>query len=160
MAVADGKGRFAIPVTMRRLLKDDSPDNILCISFSQKFGCGTGFGPSHMDQLAQDIAREEENAVKRGTDFDYQRAWQEKFGMVEQVVFDDGGRFTLPPVIRKLAGIEDLIFFSGAGRHFEIWNPHRLLADESVFPPLKAAAEYLLDEWDANPKNPKNGGGK
>lgn len=156
LSVADSKGRFVVPVAMRHLTKENSGgQNRLCVSLHEKFGCAIGFGLAHKQQLADDIDREEERATALGRDYDRDDAWQRKFSIIEDVVFDDGGRFSLPFHIRAMGGIEDMIFFTGAGRHFQMWNPGILETAENVYAPLKQTCRLMVAEWEANPKNRK-----
>src|SRR3546814_3726227 len=53
-----------------------------------------------------------------------------------------------------------IVFINGSGDYFELWNPQVLLATDGVYDALKLAAEFALEEWEKNPKNPKRGGAK
>src|SRR3546814_14029166 len=73
---------------------------------------------------------------------------QRKFGLLEDVPFDDGGRFFISPFLKKLCSIDDIVFINGSGDYFELWNPQVLLATDCVYDALKLAAEFALEEWE------------
>src|SRR3546814_3859961 len=94
-------------------------------------------------------------SLARGEGYNRAAAMQRKFGLLEDVPFDDGGRFFISPFLKKLCSIDDIVFINGSGDYFELWNPQVLLATDGVYDALKLAAEFALEEWEKNPKNPK-----
>ena len=112
-SVADGKGRFVLPLEMRRQVKLASGgENRLCLSVHMDNGCATGFGLSHKLFLFEEV-----NELER----------ENRLGTIEDVNFDEGGRFFLHPDIKEEAGITDVVFFYGVGRYFQIWKPEALV---------------------------------
>ena len=95
--------------------------------------------------------REEERAIRTGTDFDRDLRANLLYGFVE-VPFDDSGRFVMPDHLRALAGIEDGLYFQGAGRFFTIWNPAKLAAMGPEWAAAQAACASLLAEADGKGK--------
>jgi MraZ protein len=157
----DGKGRFSIPAAMRHIVQASSGgQNRLCLAKHEEYRCVIGFGHSYQQALRADIDREEQVALARGESYSRAAAMQRKFGLLEDVPFDDGGRFFLSPFLKKLCGIDDVVFINGSGDYFELWNPHVIMATDGVYDALKLAAEFALEEWGKNPKNPKRGGAK
>src|SRR3546814_12343481 len=99
-------------------------------------------------------------STRPDTPFPYTTLFRSKFGLLEDVPFDDVGRFFISPFLKKLCSIDDIVFINGSGDYFELWNPQVLLATDGVYDALKLAAEFALEEWEKNPKNPKRGGAK
>jgi len=135
-SVADGKGRFVLPLEMRKLVRMASGgDNRLCLSIHFDNGCATGFGLSHKLHLFTEVEDMERAAREAGRAFNADLEHERRLGTIEDVNFDDGGRFALHPDIKEEAGITDAAFFYGVGRYFQIWDPQRL-ADSPERPML------------------------
>ena len=66
------------------------------------------------------------------------------FALTESCGWDSSGRIILPPMMRKIARIDDLVLFIGAGETFELWNPQ--LALDSGDADLAELAAYRLEE--------------
>lgn len=127
-SVADGKGRFVLPLEMRRQVKQASGgENRLCLSIHLDNGCASGFGLSHKQFLFDDVRDMEREARVAGRPFNADLEYEKRLGMIEDVNFDDGGRFFLHPDIKEEAGITDAAFFYGIGRYFQIWKPEALV---------------------------------
>jgi MraZ protein len=122
------KGRFVLPSHFRKSVKEASGgDKIICLDKHDRWPCLTAFGTSRRDELPAELEREEERAVKRGEDFDYDKRSMELGGFFE-IPFDESGRFVLPRHLLDLAGIGDCAYFHGAGRFISIWAPDKLNA--------------------------------
>lgn len=127
-SVADGKGRFVLPLEMRKLVKQASGgDNRLCLSVHMDNGCATGFGLSHKQFLFDEVAELERLAREANRPFNGDLERENRLGTIEDVNFDDGGRFFLHPDIKEEAGITDVAFFYGVGRYFQLWKPEALI---------------------------------
>ena len=146
ISVADSKGRFVLPLEMRKLLKHSSGDNKLCLSIHSALPCATGFGLSHKAWLESDVLEMERTARERGLPFDGDAEREARFADLEDLNFDDGGRFFLPADIKALIGIDDVIVFSGVSRYIQMWEPAKLLASEGRSPRLRAKVEAFLAE--------------
>ena len=128
-SVADGKGRFVLPLEMRKLVTQASGgQNRLCLSVHMDNGCATGFGLSHKIHLFEEVEKLEQQAYEAGRPFNADLERENRLGTIEDVNFDDGGRFFLHPDIKEEAQIDDAIFFYGVGRYFQIWKPEALVA--------------------------------
>ena len=66
--------------------------------------------------------------------------------------FDDSGRFVMPDWLARLGGIENGLFFNGAGRFFTIWNPAELARMGTEWAQAHAACETLVAEGAAKAK--------
>src|SRR3546814_2310292 len=76
--------------------------------------------------------------ISRGEGYNRAAAMQRKFGLLEDVPFDDGGRFFISPFLKKLCSIDDIVFINGSGDYFELWNPQVLLATDGVYDALRS----------------------
>jgi MraZ protein len=127
-SVADSKGRFVLPLDMRKLMKAASGgENRLCADIHAKHGCATGFGLSYKQQLEEEIVKDAESARARGESYDADAARELAFSSMEEVNFDDGGRFFLPADVREYCDIDDAILFLGVGRYVQMWKPSAYL---------------------------------
>lgn len=126
-SVADGKGRFVLPLEMRRQVKASSGGRTaLYLSVHGDNPCAIGFGESHMRHLfteVEDLARE---ARAAGRDYNADLEMERRLGTIEEVNFDDGGRFAMHPDIKEEYGITDALFFYGVGRYIQLWKPETL----------------------------------
>jgi MraZ protein len=139
---AGDKGRFVLPPLFRGAVKASSDGKVLCLDKHAKFTCLVGFGLSRMDELEQQLNREEDRA---GPEFDRDTRAQQLFGFA-QIPFDDSGRFVLPDHLRMLANIGDALFFQGGGRNFTIWSPAELMKMDDAWASAKAACAQFLAE--------------
>jgi MraZ protein len=154
VSVADSKGRFVLPLDMRKALRQSSFDDTrLCLSIHKSLDCAIGFGLSHKHWMEEDIAMRERNALDKGLDFDADAERAAAFADIEELNFDDGGRFFLPADIKRMMGIEDAVVLVGVGKYIRLWSPARLLASDSCTPRLRAKVEEFLAD-------PKAGGRK
>lgn len=125
---ADGKGRFVLPLEMRRQVKLSSAgENKLYLSLHIENGCATGFGESHRSFLFTEVEELEREARAAGRPFNGDLERELRLGMIEEANFDEGGRFALSADIKEEIGIKDTAFFYGVGRYFQIWKPEALV---------------------------------
>jgi MraZ protein len=90
-------------------------------------GCATGFGLSHKLFLFEEVNELEREARAANRPFNGDLERENRLGTIEDVNFDEGGRFFLHPDIKEEAGITDVVFFYGVGRYFQIWKPEALV---------------------------------
>jgi MraZ protein len=109
------KGRFVLPPAFRKPVAQSSDGKILCLAKHERWNCLTGFGLSRKAELDAQVDREEENAIKRGQEFDADQRRVQLFGFAE-IPFDASGRFVMPDHIAGVGQLGDSIFFTGAGR--------------------------------------------
>lgn len=148
---AGDKGRYTLPPLFRKAVKESSDNRTLCLAKHDRWDCLTGFGLSRKGELEEQLDREEERAIRMQQEFDRDLRAMSLFGFVE-VPFDESGRFVMPDHLRALAGIEDGLYFQGAGRFFTIWNPVKLSAMGPEWAAAQAACASLLAEADAKGK--------
>jgi MraZ protein len=143
------KGRFVLPPTFRRLVKDASHDErTLCLAAHDRWPCLTGFGMSRLDDFEAQLDREEAAALARNQEFDREQRAANLYGFIS-VPFDESGRFVLPDHLAGMADLDGAAFFNGNGRFFTIWSPDRLAAMGSGFEQLQRGCEALAKEADA-----------
>ena len=110
------KDRVVLPPQLRKTVRESSANaRVLCLVKHDRWDCLMGFGLSRKLDLPGEIDREESVAVKAGKPFDRDTRYAQLFGFNE-VAFDDSGRFVLPGYLKKLAKIDDGVFFQGTGR--------------------------------------------
>jgi MraZ protein len=146
ICVADAKGRFALPLDMRKSMKASSGENKLCLTLHADLPCAIGFGLSHKQSLENEIVERQRVAIERGEDFDADAERERRFADLEDLNFDDGGRFFMPTDIRDMMGIDDIVVFVGIGRHIQLWDPHALLKSEGRSPRVRRAVEKFIEE--------------
>lgn len=144
LCTVDGKGRFALPLDMRKAVKASSGENKICLTLHPNLPCAVGFGLSHKQWLENEVVEEQRAARERGERYDAEAAREERFADLEDLNFDDGGRFFVPPDIKEMMGITDALVFIGIGRHIQMWNPHTLLASEGRSRRVRNAVEQFL----------------
>ncbi|KPP90466.1 division/cell wall cluster transcriptional repressor MraZ [Erythrobacter sp. HL-111] len=142
---AGDKGRFVLPPTFRKAVKESSGGaRTLCLAVHDKYDCLVGFGLSRIEELHQQLEREEERAIRLGQgDFDPDVRAQQLFGF-EQIPFDDSGRFVMPEHLKDLGKIGDALYFHGAGRFFFAWNPDELARMDASFKGAQATCRALM----------------
>lgn len=126
ICTADGKGRYALPLDMRKAVKASSRDaQKLCLTLHPEHDCAIGFGLSHKEWLENQILADAQAARERGEAFDDEAAREKYFPDLEDLNFDDGGRFFMPDDIKAMMGIRDAVLFVGTGRHIQMWAPEK-----------------------------------
>lgn len=145
---AGDKGRFVLPPSFRKAVKESSGGRILCLDKHERWNCLVGFGLSRNDELDAQLDREEERALRLGRDFDRDLRSNQLFGFA-QLPFDDSGRFVMPDHLRTLGRVEDGLYFQGAGRFFTIWNPAELARMGEGWEAAQAACASLVAEAQA-----------
>lgn len=139
------KGRYVLPPAFRKAVKESSGGSkTLCLAVHDKYNCLVGFGLSRIDQLHEQLEKEEERAIRLGiTDFDPDARAQQLFGF-EQVPFDDSGRFVMPEHLRELGMVGEGLYFHGAGKFFFVWNPEELERMGNDFRGAKASCRSQM----------------
>lgn len=140
------KGRFVLPPTFRRLVKEASNGSrVLCLNKHERWPCLTGFGTTRRDFIDDQVDKEEAAALVRGTGFDRDLRLGQLSGFVD-VPFDDSGRFVFPDYLGTLAALADDAFFNGNGPFFTIWNPAALAGMGAGWEAMQAACTALAEE--------------
>lgn len=119
------KNRFVLPAPFRSTLKESSGRTVVCLAKHDRWDCMVGFGLSRVDEFADILATERQDAIQAGEKYDADKRAMDLYGFLE-VPFDGSGRFIVPDPIVTSAGIGDQLYFHGAGSFFTAWNPDAL----------------------------------
>lgn len=131
----DTKGRLATPARFRRVLELEKSSTIYVIP-SPDEPCLEAGGPAFIETLAQSIFDLPPFSPER-------RILQKRItGKTLSLSIDGDGRIVLPKDLRKHAGLEGEVAFSGQGDFFQMWHPQAL--EDSMGDDNKAAAARLM----------------
>ena len=141
----DGKGRVALPASMRAVVEAAKGERTLLLSDDDKRDCLRAADQNWSDRLYDRLTEDANRALNAGQEIDREEIAASAFGRFDEVPFDASGRFILPPFLRKKGELTDLAFFWGAGDTVEIWNP-RTLADANADAAKKERCAWLMAE--------------
>jgi len=142
----DGKGRVAIPASMRGVLEGNSATRAVVLSIHPTDPCIQAYDLDWADILHSRLERDLEREKDNGRVFDEIRENRRGFGLTEDLPFDSSGRFILPAVFKRKAQLDDVALFLGTGNTFEIWNPRLLLEAPGIDEDTKFVATVLMEE--------------
>ncbi len=142
------KDRFVLPAGFRKTVTESSEGRTLFFSTHPNLPCLTAYGESHIDYLEEQIDKAEAKAIAQGREYDRDAAEINMGSMIEDVTFDASGRFTFPPALRRIAGIDDKVVFLGSMRVITVWDPETFLRqDETVYgDPQMLVREFLAGQ--------------
>lgn len=142
---ADSKGRFVLPLDMRKAVRQSSRDETrLCLTLHSALPCAVAFGMSHRDWLQADVLEQARIARERGDPFDVEAELGRRLTDMEHLNFDDGGRFFLPDDIKEILGLGSAVVFAGVGMHIQIWDPQALLDSGTATTRVRYNVEKFL----------------
>lgn len=141
----DAKGRVAIPAQFRSVVERNAegPDaRTIVVGKHPDLPCLRAYDTSWSQLNYERIdAREVQSDDAKAPQQEKARS----FGNVDRAVFDPAGRFVLHGLLKRKAKIDDLAFFTGAGRTFNIWSPAVLLASDEADEETREWCEYYLE---------------
>lgn len=124
----DSKGRFVMPANFRsELRKSCSVETRIQLRFDEGRPYLTVFGDAELLDFKAESAAKAQAALDRGEEFDRDMYDLAFFMGIDEITLDGAGRFAVPREVRDYAGITDGIFFTGAGRVIQLWDPQRFL---------------------------------
>ncbi len=129
LQAVDKKGRLAIPNRLRDALTANSGERILTIGDETGMPCMVAYDRPWAKLLKARLEADYTRAKDRGEGIARAQDALSNFGNVDEVGFDEAGRFILPRYVIGELGLEDYVFFAGAGDVFHLWNPRKLIAD-------------------------------
>jgi len=140
----DAKGRLSVPAFIRSMIERRSPEKVLILGKHETDPALVGYDANYKAKVLEDVRRLRLRDEEQGGDprAHYGRS-RVAFALTESAPYDTSGRIILPPLMRKVAQIEDLVLFLGTGETFELWNPH--VALKSGDPTLEMLATYHLE---------------
>mgnify|MGYP003584357600 FL=1 len=126
----DGKGRFALPISFRSVLKAHAEEEgAMMVRADPTRKYVTVFGGKQLDFFQAQNDEAARIALTRGDEFDAEQADTDFWSTIKPITIDSGGRFALPNAFKKIYGITDAIFIVGSGRVCQLWDPERFLAE-------------------------------
>lgn len=146
LQLVDDKNRVSIPAKFRDAVIDNTPPErfkkgpFVLMGQHPEARCLIAYDQGYVDaKLAKAAAGDADPA------FNVLRVIA---GGAEEVSFDSTGRAVILNWMKEEAGIAKHAFFYGSLTHFEIWDPHTLLAatDDQAAPVLKRICRNLLQE--------------
>ncbi len=141
----DGKGRLSVPAFIRAMIERRSTEKLIVIGKHEVDSCLVGYDANYKGNVLADVTRRKLRDEEQGIDLRAHHSRNRRaFALTESCAWDSSGRIILPPMMRKIARIEDLVLFIGAGETFELWNPQ--LALDSGDADLAELAAYRLEE--------------
>jgi MraZ protein len=142
----DGKGRVALPASMRLIVEGQKGERTLLLSDDDKRGCLRAADPNWSSRLYDRLTADADRALDAGIEIDREDIAASAFGRFDEVPFDASGRFILPPFLRNKGALTSLAFFWGAGDTIEVWSPEKLLADPNADAAKKERCAWLMTE--------------
>ena len=142
----DRKGRVAIPNRLRDALLNNADERVVMIGDETGLPCMVAYDRPWSRLLKTRL--EEDYAVARSQGGQIDRALDalQNFGNVDEVAFDEAGRFVLPSYVLEAVELDDYAFFAGVGDTFHIWNPRTLLANQSVPDGTRKRCAFAMKE--------------
>jgi bifunctional DNA-binding transcriptional regulator/antitoxin component of YhaV-PrlF toxin-antitoxin module len=135
-------GAVRLPPFILRVVEGGAGLGRMMVGAHESHPCLTAWEPRRAPVLQAEVERQRLRDEANGVPVaeHHQRA-RRVFGFVEDAIIE-GGRITIPAMLRRKAGIGDRVLFVGTGSGFEIWNPD--LARRAGDPALREIAEYRL----------------
>ena len=129
----DAKGRMAIPVRYRELVRDLSEGRMVLTYSAFDSGALYLYPEKEWERVRDEV-------TGLSTFDPGHRSLQRKLvGSASAIEPDGSGRIQLPQTLRQVAGLEKRVALLGMGSRFEIWN-------EDVLNQKRAEEESSLDE--------------
>jgi MraZ protein len=141
----DGKGRLAIPASLRAVIERNSDERTIVIDRHVTVPCLVGYDRDWAALLHDRIERDQERTLLAGGTVDRDADFRNAFATAEDMPFDTSGRFILPAFHRAKARLGELAMFIGLGNTFEIWDPATLIAAPGIADDLKDMVRFDLD---------------
>jgi MraZ protein len=135
-------GAVRLPPFILRVVEGGAGIGRMVVGAHESDLCLTAWEPRRAPALQAEVERRRLRDEANGAPVaeHHQRA-RRAFGFVEDAIIE-GGRITIPPMMRRKGGIGNRVLFVGTGSGFEIWNPDA--ARRAGDPALREIAEYRL----------------
>lgn len=132
LQAVDRKGRVAIPARLRDALLTNASERVLMIGDETGLPCMVAYDRPWSKLLKGRLEEDYRVARDKGTAIARAHDALQNFANVDEVAFDEAGRFLLPSYVLEAVEIDDYAFFAGVGDVFHIWNPRTLMAAADV----------------------------
>ena len=148
LQAVDKKGRLAIPNRLREALANNSAGGARTLMIGDETGlpCMVAYDEPWSKLLKARLETDYSRALDRGDGIARARDALTNFGNIDEVQFDEAGRFILPSFVIGELGLTDFAFFAGAGDVFHIWNPRRLISDTDVPEGTRKRCAFAMQE--------------
>ena len=146
--VVDADGGMQLPHFILSTLTRRSESRRILFGPHEVDPCMSGYDERYAAWLHAELERLRLRDEALGTDqAGHHARTRRAFGAVETASYDDNGRVTLPPMMRRRTRIGEAALVIGAGGRFEIWNPE--IARTSGDDELRQLAAFALGDGDA-----------
>ncbi len=138
----DPKGRLRIPSKYRSALGDE---NSVIFAMINSNGCLNIISKEKAEEIITKLSKVVSIAVTERS-----RAARLILSSVSELKEDGQDRFTLPPMLKKFAGINKNVVFAGMGNSLELWDAdrwdemHSIVNDPEEFRAAVASLEDIL----------------
>ena len=132
LQAVDRKGRVAIPNRLRDALVNNAGERMLMIGDEVGLPCMVAYDRPWSKLLKARLEGDYAAARDRGEGVARASDALQNFANIDEVQFDEAGRFLLPAYVIEALGIDEHAFFAGAADVFHIWNPRVLLTADGV----------------------------
>ena len=146
LQAVDRKGRVAIPVRLRDALLNNAAERVLMIGDETGLPCMVAYDRPWAKLLKARLEGDYTIARDRGEPVARQHDALQNFTNIDEVAFDEAGRFILPSYVIEAVGLDDYAFFAGVGDTFHIWNPQTLLNADGVPEGTRKRCAFALKE--------------
>ena len=156
LQAVDKKGRLAIPNRLREALSNnsgadaaksaDAGSRTLFIGDEIGLPCMVAYDVPWSKLLKARLETDFTRALERGDGITRAHDALSNFGNVDEVAFDDAGRFILPTYVIDELQLTDFAFFAGAGDVFHLWNPRKLIANPDVPEGTRKRCAFAMKE--------------
>jgi hypothetical protein len=135
-------GAVRLPPFILRVVEGGVGLGRMMVGAHESDPCLTAWEPRRAPALHAEVERRRLRDELAGTPVaEHHARARRAFGFVEDAIVE-GGRLTIPPMMRRKGGIEGRVLFVGTGSGFEIWNPD--VARRAGDAALREIAEYRL----------------
>jgi transcriptional regulator MraZ len=135
-------GAVRLPPFILRVVEGGAGLGRMMVGAHDSDPCLTAWEPRRAPVLQAEVERRRLRDEAAGAPVaEHHARARRAFGFVEDAIIE-GGRLTIPPMMRRKGGIEGRVLFVGTGSGFEIWNPE--VARGARDPGLREIAEYRL----------------
>lgn len=148
LQAVDKKGRLAIPNRLREALANNAAGGPRTLMIGDETGlpCMVAYDEPWSKLLKTRLETDFTRALDRGEGIARARDALSNFGNIDEVQFDEAGRFILPSYVTDELELTDFAFFAGAGDVFHLWNPRKLLANPDVPEGTRKRCAFAMKE--------------
>lgn len=140
LCAVDRRGRVSLPPFVRDTIDRRADSGIVVIGPHESDPCLSAYDRGHVRIVHAD--HERRRLAEADPHAHHNRA-RHIFGGTHELKYGAAAKVTLPPAMRRNAGIEDFALFIGVGGTFEVWSPQAAL--DSGDPMLRDLAARRIE---------------